>query len=54
MAKSAQYLSSNQDYTTIRHLIIEGENSGPTQAWDVKEFLTKMRYKHSQESLKSN
>lgn len=38
-----QYIAEDAKLETLRQALIEGENSGPPEPWNVDEFLKEMR-----------
>jgi antitoxin ParD1/3/4 len=39
-----RYIADDTKLETLRHALIEGENSGPPVPWDIDEFLKEMRH----------
>ena len=40
-----RYIAEDTELEALRHALIEGENSGPTQPWDLDDFLAERRRK---------
>ena len=41
-----QYMAEDTKLEALRQALIEGENSGPPEPWDVEPFLSEMRPRH--------
>lgn len=40
-----RYIAEDTELEALRQALIEGENSGPTQPWDLDDFLAERRRK---------
>ena len=40
-----RYMAEDTELEALRQALIEGENSGPTQPWDLDDFLAERRRK---------